>query len=282
MRKFFACVLAFVALNFMSCATVNVEAGYVGIKVYKLGGEKGVESEALKTGWHFQMWNEEIFTFPVFAKVYPFTLGNTEGSPVDEAFYFQTKDGVKCNVDLSVQCRADAEKVTILFQKYRQDMEEIIKKYLRNDIRNEIIKYASTMTVEDMYGEGKIKMFKTVEDNIKVIAAASGIIIDNISLLSDIRFPPEVETAIVAKIKAVQEALMRENEVQRARAEAEIKVVAAKAEADSIRLRQTAVTPILLEYEKVQVTREAVAKWNGGMPQYMMGNSLPFISVSLK
>ena len=77
---------------------------------------------------------------------------------------------------------------------------------------------------------------------------------------------------IVAKIQATQEAMQRENEVQKARADAEIKITAAKAEAESIRMRQQVITPNLIQYEAVQ-------KWNGVLPSYMMGNGVPFINI---
>ena len=55
------------------------------------------------------------------------------------------------------------------------------------------------------------------------------------------------------------------------------KLIAAQAEAKSMAIRAQA-----LAQNKSLVQYEAVQKWDGKMPQYMLGNSVPFINVSAK
>ena len=52
---------------------------------------------------------------------------------------------------------------------------------------------------------------------------------------------------------------------------------AAQAEAKSMAIRAQA-----LSQNKSLVQYEAVQKWDGKLPQYMLGNSVPFINVSTK
>ena len=59
--------------------------------------------------------------------------------------------------------------------------------------------------------------------------------------------------------------------------EAKQKVIAAQAEAKSMAIRAQALTQ-----NKSLVEYEAVQKWDGKMPQYMLGNSVPFINVNAK
>ncbi len=52
-------------------------------------------------------------------------------------------------------------------------------------------------------------------------------------------------------------------------------VIAAKAEAESMTIRSQA-----LSQNKGLVEYEAVQKWDGKMPQYMLGNgTMPFVSI---
>ena len=59
--------------------------------------------------------------------------------------------------------------------------------------------------------------------------------------------------------------------------EARQKVIAAEAEARSMAIRAQALTQ-----NKALVEYEAVKKWDGKLPEYMLGNSVPFINVTKK
>ena len=58
------------------------------------------------------------------------------------------------------------------------------------------------------------------------------------------------------------------------REEAKQKLIAAEAEAKSMAIRANALTQ-----NKALVEYEAVQKWNGVLPTYMMGNSVPFVNL---
>jgi regulator of protease activity HflC (stomatin/prohibitin superfamily) len=274
MKNFFLLAIMLIAAVVLSSCGTMVPAGHVGVKVYLLGKSKGVDAETLGVGRYWIGMNEQLFLFPIYVQQYRFTKGSKDGDSVnDEAFYFQNKDGVKCNLDLSIQAHADPQKVTILFQKFREDLQTVMKVNLRTLILNKIQAYASALSLEELYGPQKVEMIKKVGDEITAEVAPWGIVIDNVSLLSDIRFPPEVEQAIVAKIQATQEAMQRENEVAKAKADAEIKVLNARAEAQAIQMKQQSITPTMVQYE-------AVMKWDGKLPEYMMGSSVPFININ--
>lgn len=274
MKKRLIYLLLIIVVLFAIIGCSKVPAGNVGIKVYLLGSKKGVDSEVLNVGRYWIGFNEELYLYPTFMQQYTFTQSKDDGdSPQDEAFYFQNKEGVKCSLDLAIQAYADKEKITVLFQKYREDLKEVIHSNLRNLIRDKIQFYASDMSIEDLYTSKKMEMIKKVEKDVQNEVRDCGIVIVSMSLLSDIRFPKEVEEAIVAKIKATQEALQRENEVQKAKADAQIKITNAEADAKSIALKQQSITQNLIQYEAVQ-------KWNGQLPTYMMSNnSVPFVNL---
>jgi regulator of protease activity HflC (stomatin/prohibitin superfamily) len=113
---------------------------------------------------------------------------------------------------------------------------------------------------------------KTLKEKLKPY----GINITLVELL-DISFKTKFEDAVEAKQIAEQEANRAKNLTVKIREEAEQKVIAAQAEAKAMEVRAKA-----LEQNKSLVEYEAVMKWDGKLPQYMMGNTVPFININNK
>ena len=93
----------------------------------------------------------------------------------------------------------------------------------------------------------------------------------------NINYSEVFERAIESKVTAEQEALKAKNKTVQIEEEAKQKLISAEAEAKSMAIRANALTK-----NKALVDYEAVQKWDGKMPTYMMGNSIPFINVSNK
>jgi regulator of protease activity HflC (stomatin/prohibitin superfamily) len=93
---------------------------------------------------------------------------------------------------------------------------------------------------------------------------------------ANLDFSDEFEQAVEAKVTAIQRAAEAKNKTVQVREEADQKVIAAKAEAESMQIRSQA-----LSQNKGLVEYEAVQKWNGILPVYMMGGAIPFMSLSL-
>ena len=60
--------LSIISLVSIISACSKVPVGYEGIKVNKLGSDKGVVEEPLSTGRYLLTWNEELFIFPIHTK----------------------------------------------------------------------------------------------------------------------------------------------------------------------------------------------------------------------
>lgn len=255
-----------------ACGCTTVHAGNVGVKVYLLGTNKGVDNEVLGVGRYWLGINEEIYTFPTYTVNYVWTKDAQEGSPNDESITFQTKEGLTVNGDVGISYAINPEKVSVVFQKYRKGIEEITDTYLRNMVRDAFNQEASVMSVESVYGSGKSDLIKKVESRVKEQVSPIGIDIEKIYFINELRLPETVVTALNSKIEATQRAQQRENELREAEAEAKKTIAIAEAEAKAIRLKQQSITPTMVQYEAVQ-------KWDGKLPEYMMGNSVPFIQM---
>lgn len=275
----------------------KVPAGNVGVIVHLLGGNKGVDSEEVGVGRYWLGFNDEMYLFPTFTQNYTW---ENRGEKKDESITFQTKEGLNVNADVGVSYHIDPTKVSTVFQKYRKGIDEISDIYLRNMVRDSLVKAASTQDVETVYGQGKTELLAAVEESVRKEVVPIGIIIEHIYWVGTLRLPQTVVDNINRKINATQMALTRENEIQQTKAEAQkaieeanglaqSKLAVARAEADSVRIKGEAEASAIEAKSKALSTNpqlvqyELTKTWDGKLPEMTMGSgSIPMINVPFK
>lgn len=291
-KKIIAGVLAFALIGWGLWAIVSykkVPAGNVGVHVYLLGGEKGVDAVARPVGRHFIGFQQELYLYPTYTQNYTWTREwvdeNRDGKRdlteiADESLSFQDKQGLEISADVGIAYNVDPSKATILFQKYRKGVDEITDSVLRNYVRDALNTETSTLTVEEIYGVGKAALMERATKRVKDQVEPFGIRIEKIYWINSMRLPKGVQAALNAKIEATQKAQQRENEVAQAMAEADkareeargvadAQLLKAEAEAKSIAIRGEALrnNPNLVELTIAE-------KWDGKLPeQYLGGGS---------
>lgn len=274
-----------------SCS--KVPNGYVGVIVHLMGTDKGVDVEERGTGRYFLGINDEMYLFPTYTQT-----DNWVGK--DEAITFQTKEGLNVMADVGITYHIDPTKVSVVFQKYRKGIDEISDLYLRNMVRDALVKAASVQDVETVYGTGKAQLLSSVESIVRAEVAPIGIVIENISWIGPLHLPDSVVENINAKINATQKAMTRENEIQATKAdaqksieaakgEAESKLAVAKAEAESVKLRGEAEAAAIEAKSRAlntnpQLVQYTIAtNWDGKLPAYTMGaGSIPMLNLPAK
>lgn len=251
-----------------------INPGYVGVVVDMLGDSKGVESKELHVGMHWIAPWKTVYQFPIFEQ-------NDTWEGDREGFNFQTSEGMAVSADIGITYHLRPEAIPIIFQRYRRGMDEITHVFIRNYIRDAINKSASKTRIEDLYS-GKESFFEDVERHVREDLSPIGIELSRIYLIGRFHFPPNVITALNAKIEAMQRAQQRENELREAEAEAKKQIAKAEGQAKCAILQAEAeakanlvlaksVTPELIQWQSVQ-------KWDGKMP-HVTGGAMPFIEV---
>lgn len=275
---------ALVGVSLAACSTVP--AGHVGVKVYLLGGSKGVDSEELGVGRYWIGMNEQLYIFPTYMQNYTWTREPDATGTEDESISFQTVEGMTANADVGISYQLDPTKINKIFQTYRRGVDEITDTFLRNMVRDALVKQASTKPIEYIYGAGKAELMAAVQQDVQQQVEPIGIKIDKIYWIGEIRLPQTVIDSINAKNAATQMAQQRQNEVAQARAEAEKKVAEARGEAESVLLKAKAqaeanrelaasITSDLVQYR-------ALEKWDGVLPRMTGNAAVPFINVDPK
>lgn len=278
-------IAASLLLLAMLAACSKVPAGNVGIKAYLLGGSKGVDTEELGPGRYYIGMNEELYLFPTFTQNYTWAKDCQDGDCANEELGFQTVEGLAVTADVGISYRIDPSKAALIFQKYRKGVDEITDIYLRNMVRDSLVKNASTMPVESVYGKGKTDLIAKVQDDISKQVAAIGIIVEKVYWVGELRLPPTVVQSINAKIQMTQQAQQAQNQVAKAEADARVKIanatgaaeslrIISEAQANAIRVKASAITA---NPEVIQMT--AVEKWDGQLPTTNAGGAIPFINV---
>ena len=92
--------------------------------------------------------------------------------------------------------------------------------------------------------------------------------------ITDINYSDVFERSIESKVTAEQDALKAKNKTVQVQEEAKQKIITAESEAKAMKIKTDA-----LAQNKTLVQYEAVQKWNGVLPTYMMGNSVPFVGI---
>ena len=282
--------LSVLAGSLSSCGSVpgtsiaTVEPGFAGLKIQLYGGEKGIDNAELVSGrvW-FNGYTEDVVVFPTYINTYPFTKSTTEGSPTDESVVFSVS-GSPVSADVGVSFGFTTEKVADkegtklhhFYKQYRKTPDAFRANELRNGLRNCFSTVAENQKLTPSmlpYNQQKLVAGVTecTQQRFPTIA------IQDVSLLSPLRLPPDIQRSIDEQFAAQQaaqtaEANRRKVEAEaaaniaRARGEAEVSIEQARAESEANRLRAISITPELLKLEQLQIERERIRKWNGNEP----------------
>lgn len=278
MKKFLMMFMLLPLLMLGGCYE-RVDAGNVGVMVHMLGSSKGVDHEVLGVGRYWVGWNDELYTFPTFQQQYQWTSSKNEGSQNDESFTFQTADQLSINSDIGCSYSVDPTKVGILFQTYRKGLDDLTHQTIHSMVRDYFNKFGAQDSLYKLVGVGKQDLVTKVQQAVQADLSKVGVIDFRLYILGKFRYPEQIEKSINDKIAATQKAQQAQNELLQSQAEAAKKVAEAEGEAKANEAKQKTITPLLIQWEALQVQRIAVGKWNGTLPSYWISSdkSVPII-----
>jgi prohibitin 2 len=118
------------------------------------------------------------------------------------------------------------------------------------------------------------EMRTTLTERLKVY----NIMVDAFSIVA-FSFSRVFTEAIESKQTAEQFALRARRDLERIKIEAEQKITAAKAEAESLRLQRANISADLIELRRIEANLKAIEKWNGILPQVTGSGSVPLIGL---
>jgi len=264
-------VVSLIMMTLLLNSCERIDAGHVGVKVNMYGNKKGVDDITEVTGWAFyNPFTQKIYEFPTFVQHKEYV--KTED--MDESFIVNSKDGSEFHVSPIVNYSIKREMVPYIFGKYRRELTEIEKGFLKTAVYDAFRLATNKYTADELIGNRQtyeIEVRRILEEQL----VKEGFTIQQFT--SNLVYPETFKKAINAKNNSVQLALKAENDVKTAEAEAKIKVAQAegdaksmltraKAETESNRLRQQTLTPLLLQQMWIE-------KWKGDVPSTVLGSN---------
>jgi hypothetical protein len=245
----------------------RIDAGHVGIKVSNVGDNRGVGRTEYVTGWVFyNSWISRIYEFPIHQQHIDY-----------EANDIVTKGGFRATIKPSFNYSINAGNVADMFQNLRVGVKEMEQGWLKNAIVGSVNDVANRYTVDSIFNHREEFEADIVKECNKRVSKWF-----NVSQLRTNIIPPaEISESIVAKTRAIQEVQVAENRRQVAVAEAERKIAEARGDsaqaviqaagrAEAIRKEQMSLTPLYIDYIKIQ-------KWSGQVPTTVAGGNSGFM-----
>lgn len=255
--------LTFVAIFLVICFIVicnpfvMVGPGERGI-VINLGK---VQDEAKGEGLHF-----------IVPLVQTFKTMNVKTQRKTIETFVYTKDIQQAKIKYVINFNVQPDKVNKLFQEVGTDYATVI---LFPVVEGTIKDIIGKWNAQDLIANREI----ATSDILKKLQVQLSDNYLNITdfQMTEINYSEVFERAIESKVTAEQEALKAKNKTVQVEEEAKQKVIAAEAEAKSMAIRAQALTQ-----NKSLVEYEAVQRWDGKLPEYMMSGTVPFINIGQK
>lgn len=247
-------VIVLVTVLISACGFEIVNTGHRGIKT--VWGE--VVGDALPEGLHF--YN------PVSSTIHELDV-RTQNFTLKALSY--SKDAQIVEVSLEANLNLEPAAAHTIFREVGNDWANKIVAPILKGITKEVIGQYKAVDLISQRNQVTLQ----IKNALKTKLATKSFLLTNAEI-SNLNFDDAFEAAVKKKVIAVEMAKESKNKTVRIREEAQQKVIAATAEARSMRIRARA-----LSQNKALVEYEAVQKWNGVMPQYMLGGATPFINL---
>ena len=267
--KFF--VLIAIAMGAASCACTVVDNSEVGLKFKKFSvSEQGaLETQPCSGYVWYNPITTSVFTYPVFIQRVDY-----------KAFTVTTKDAAIFTMDPTLAYQIDRSRAADIFTKYRKPLNDIEAGYMRTCIYDAYRITANNYTSDELMSS-RAKFESEVRAMLDKSLGEEGFVVTEFT--SQITPPESLRNMIDAKNAAVQASLKAENLVKEAEANAKIAVAKAQGEADALKIQGDGEAyynrVVAASLNELLVRQYAIEKWNGELPTYNGGGTVPFINV---
>lgn len=222
------------AVALSGCGIRVVEDGTAGVR-FDYGK---ISDTSIGTGWHF--------FFPATTSI---ELWNVKTQEIKEEAQVPSSEGLISSLDVSVLYNVPKENVVFVRKttggNYRGT---ILEPYIREAIRNVVSGYEAKALFSE---QGRHEIGQRMLDFLKTKLEPRGIVVQDV-LLRDVRLPQAFAESISMKLRAEQEALQKEFELQKAKKDAEIEVARAQGVAKSNEIIAGSLSENYLRYRWIE------------------------------
>jgi len=255
-------LLIFGSIATVLSAVVVISAGHRGVVFDSV---KGVRPVALNEGLNF--------VTPFIQTCYEMDVRTQKAEFESSA---ASKDLQEVSTKMTVNFSPVPAAIPQLFQTVGMDyVEKIVHPAVQEALKAATAKF----TAEELITKREL-VKQNFHDHLTAVLSRANVTLTE-TYITDFQFSKPFAAAIEAKQVAAQEVMTAQNKLLQVKVEAEQKIAQYRAEAEGLRLKQAAITPLM-------VRMEAIRQWNGVLPQVMMGGGggssggggIPFLDIS--
>lgn len=263
-------ILAIIILISVFDSFTIIPPGYVGVLFNRWSGSLKVESQGMALMIPFAT---TVQKYPVALRTYTMVAKSNEGSAKeDDSIDLPTREGQHIRQDISVTYNTTDSKAADVFRAFNgSDISAIENSYIRRTIITMAQNIAGSMSLSELISSQRDKLQDEIQRRLGAELAKMGFTLDKVNLGAS-HLPQAIEAQMQQKMAAQQQAQQAEYELQKqqmlakakvaeAEGTAQARTIQAKAEAQANDTILQKLSPILIEYKKIE-------KWNGALPMY--------------
>ncbi|HEU4950239.1 MAG TPA: prohibitin family protein [Candidatus Deferrimicrobiaceae bacterium] len=216
-----------------------------------------------------QVWGEGLhFKIPVYQRIEKMDV-RVQKEQTEAAA--ASKDLQDTHSTIAVNFNIIPDKAGWVFQNIGRGYNERVI----DPVTQEVVKAVTARYTAVELITNREKIRAEIKDLLKARLLDYHISVVDVSIVN-FKFSAQFTQAIENKQTAEQMALKASRDLDRIKIEAQQKIAAAQAEAESLRLQRQNITQDLVELRRIEAMQEAIRKWNGVLPQ-VTGGAMPFI-----
>ncbi len=257
---FFAIPLLLVFL-LISASFYKVPVGHKGVEI-RFGAVTG---NVYNEGWGLKI--------PLITNVKNIPVRIVLGRALNTAI---SRDLQTVQADISINYSLEESKVDSIF-KTLGDHEMVWQRIIAPNLQETVKAVTAQFSADELITKRSM-VSQNISTSIKERVESYGVNIKNINI-EDFRFSDTFTESVEAKVRAEQDALRAQNELKKVQFEAEQKLTQAKAEAEGLRIQRSAISEQVLKLREIEAKKAAIEKWDGKLPNYMLGDTVPFLDL---
>ncbi|MCB8640065.1 MULTISPECIES: prohibitin family protein [unclassified Holdemanella] len=229
-----------------------IPSNTVGVKYSAL---HGTSKNTLKEGVHF--------VTPFVDKIYK--IDTTVQERTDDKVSVQTKDAQWAKMQVNVKYEVSKSNAFKVYKQYKT-MEALKDNIIGNYAQNAMNEVCSNYNIIDLLGEKRNEIINKATDILKQNLEKEGVTLKMLTI-KDLDAGKKIEKAISDEAVAKKQVETAKQKQDKARTEAETKLIEAEGEANANAVKTKALTPEVLQEQWIN-------KWDGKLPKVTDGNTM--------
>lgn len=229
-----------------------IPSNTVGVKYSAL---HGTSKDTLKEGVHF--------VTPFVDKIYK--IDTTVQERTDDNVSVQTKDAQWAKMQVNVKYEVSKSNAFKVYKQYKT-MDALKDNIIGNYAQNAMNEVCSNYNIIDLLGDKRNEIINQATDILKQDLEKEGVTLKMLTI-KDLDAGKKIEKAISDEAVAKKQVETAKQKQEKARTEAETKLIEAEGEANANTVKTKALTPEVLQEQWIN-------KWDGKLPKVTDGNTM--------